>query len=110
MPTRQSGSAGGQPRTGLCLVLELLYVTVILVIPMLLLAGADVADFGVAIAGGVSVSLTTPRIAVPLVASAAAAELAVAFHSLGMRVFVNVALAAALFGYSPHHRGDAALA
>jgi len=79
-------------------VLELLYVTVILVIPMLLLAGADVADFGVAIAGGVSVSLTTPRIAVPLVASAAAAELAVAFHSLGMRVFVNVALAAALFG------------
>ena len=78
-------------------VLELLYVTVILVIPMLLLAGADVADFGGAIARGVSVSLTTPRIAVPLVA-AAAAELAVAFHSLGMRVIVNVALAAALFG------------
>jgi hypothetical protein len=78
-------------------VLELLYVTVILVIPMLLLAGADVSDFGGAIADSVSVSLTTPRIAVPLVA-AAAAELAVAFHGLGMRVFVNIALAAALFG------------
>jgi hypothetical protein len=78
-------------------VLELLYVTVILVIPMLLLAGADVSDFGGAIAGGVSASLTTLRVAVPLVA-AAAAELAVALHSLGMRVFVNVALAAALFG------------
>jgi hypothetical protein len=78
-------------------VLELLYVTVILVIPMLLLAGADVADFGGAIAGGVSVSLTTARVAVPL-AAAAAAELAVGFYSLGMRVFVNVALAAALFG------------
>ena len=78
-------------------VLELLYITVILIIPMLLLAGADVSDFGGAIAGGVSANLTTPRIAVPLVA-AAAAELAVAFHSLGMRVFVNVALAAVLFG------------
>ncbi len=78
-------------------VLELLYITVILIIPMLLLAGADVSDFGGAIAGGVSASLTTLRVAVPLVA-AAAAELAVALHSLGMRVFVNVALAAALFG------------
>jgi hypothetical protein len=78
-------------------VLELLYATVVLVIPMLLLAGADVADFGGAIAGGVSASLTAPRIAVPL-AAAAAAELAVACHSLGMRVFVNIALAAALFG------------
>jgi hypothetical protein len=81
-------------------VLELLYVTVVLVIPMLLLAGADVADFGGAIADGVSVSLASKPIAVPLVAGAAAAvaELAVVFHSLGTRVFVNVALAAALLG------------
>lgn len=70
-------------------VLELLNITVVLIVPMLLIAGADLADFGGAFASGVSWSLRRyRRLPVPLTAGLAAAILTVTLLYLGPQVLV----------------------
>jgi hypothetical protein len=73
-------------------VLELLNITAVLIVPMLLIAGADVADFGGALASGIGWSLRRRR-TVTLTAGLAAAFLAVILLYLCPRVLV-LALAA----------------
>jgi hypothetical protein len=79
--------------------LELLYVTVILIIPMLLLAGADMADMASEISRGISRSLERrqPRssLVLPMITGGVAAlAVAVTAHSLGADIFRAVLIAA----------------
>jgi hypothetical protein len=80
--------------------LELLNVTAILVLPMLLLAGADVADVASEIGKGIRESLPLrSTVIVPVVsAGVAVVGIIVAVGALGARIYVNVALAAVLIG------------
>jgi hypothetical protein len=80
-------------------VLELLYATIILVLPMLILAGADVADFGCAIVGCVGRGLRQRRSSVLAGVStiAAAGALVNAGRVLGGRIFAGVLLAVLFF-------------
>lgn len=69
-------------------VLELLNITAVLILPMLLIAGADVADFGGALASGIGRSLRRRRLSVTLTAGLAATILTVILLYLGPRVLV----------------------
>jgi hypothetical protein len=69
-------------------VLELLNITAVLILPVLLIAGADVADFGGALASGVSWSLRRRRLTVTLTAGLAATFLTLILLYLGPRVLV----------------------
>jgi hypothetical protein len=82
--------------------LELLNVTGILVLPMLLLAGADVADVASEIGKGIRESLPQQStVIVPAVsAGVAVIGIIVAVGALGARIFVNIALAAVLIGFT----------
>lgn len=80
--------------------LELLNITAILVLPMLLLAGADVADVASEIGKGIRESLPQrSTVIVPTVsAGVAVVGIILAVGALGTRIFVNVVLAAVLIG------------
>jgi hypothetical protein len=86
-------------------VIDLLYATTVVIVPMLLIAGADVADFGWEVANAASLTLgkrpqaqADPPGRVALLAFLAGiAALAIAGHSLGVRVLVSAVLAGAAF-------------
>jgi hypothetical protein len=80
--------------------LELLNITAILVLPMLLLAGADVADVASEIGKGIRESLPQrSTVIVPAVSvGVAVVGIIVAVGALGTRIFVNIVLAAVLIG------------
>ena len=91
---------GGSFILGSVFELELLNVTAILVLPMLILAGADVADVASEIGKGIRESLhQRSTVIVPAVsAGAAVVGIIAAVCALGARIFANVALAAVLIG------------
>jgi hypothetical protein len=93
-------ASGGSLILGSVFELELLNVTAILILPMLLLAGADVADIASEIGKGIRESLPQrSTVIVPAVsAGVAVAGIIVAVGALGARIFVNVAIAAVLIG------------
>src|ERR1039458_8535976 len=68
------------------LVLELVNVAAVLVVPMLLIAGADVADFGGELASGIAWSVRQSRRAVTLTCMIAAGALAAIVLDRGARV------------------------
>jgi hypothetical protein len=86
-------------------VIDLLYATTFVIVPMLLIAGADVADFGGEVANAASLTLgkrpraqadPTGRVAL-LAFLAGIAALAIAGHNLGVRALVSAVLAGAAF-------------
>jgi hypothetical protein len=79
-------------------VLELLNITAVVILPMLLIAGADVADFGGALASGIGWSLRRRRLTVPLTAGLAATFLTVILLYLGPRVLVPALAVVPVFG------------
>jgi hypothetical protein len=79
-------------------VLELLNVTVVLILPMLLIAGADAADIGGGLADGIGWSLKHWRLAGWLEGSLAVAILAVTSLYLGPRGLVPALLAVPVLG------------
>jgi hypothetical protein len=80
---------------------ELLYITIILVTPMLLIAGADIADMASEITEGIGKSMARRPVALAASTTAlAAAGIAVAVYSLGRHFFVDLLLAALLIGLS----------
>jgi hypothetical protein len=78
--------------------LELLYVTIILIIPMLLLAGADIADMAREISDGLrhTMSLRSPAILPVVSAGVGVVGIAAAVRSLRTHIFAAVLLAALL--------------
>ena len=86
--------------TGSAFELELLNIAEILLIPMLLIAGADIADIAWEIGKGIQESLHKKSTVILLVASAGVAVVGVtiAVCALGAQIFLDVVLAAALIG------------
>jgi hypothetical protein len=79
-------------------VFELLNITVVLILPMLLIAGADVADFGGALTSGIGWSLRRRPLTVALTAGLAATFLTVILLYLGPRVLLPALAAVPVLG------------